>query len=89
DTHDPHRVVDDLFVQLRERLTSGLYGLAALKMLLADITDYFNRALPGAALETLQMFGVRPGTPFAGYLRTFCAGVASTVEKGSPLAPPS
>ena len=56
-------------------------------MLLADFTDYFDRAPRGAALETLQRFGVRSGTPFSSYLRAFCVVVASTVEKGGPLAP--
>ena len=41
----------------------------------------------GAALETLQKFGVRNGTPFSSYLRTLRIVVASTVEKGGPLAP--
>ena len=53
-------------------------------MLLADITDYFDRAPRGAALETLQRFGVRSGTPFSSYLRAFRVLVASTVEKGGP-----
>ena len=89
DTHGLHRIIDDLFGQLQERLTSGLSGPAAFKMLLADITDYFDRAPRGAALETLQKFGVRSGTPFSSYLRPFRVVVASTVEKGGPLAPSS
>ena len=56
-------------------------------MLLADVTDYFDRASRGAALETLQKFGVRSGTPFSSYLRAFRVVVVSTVEKGGPLAP--
>ena len=68
DTHDLHRLVDDLFAQLQERLTSGATGPAALKTLLAEITDYFDRAPRGAALETLQKFGVRSGRPFSSYL---------------------
>ena len=39
--------------------------------------------LPGR----LFRFGVRTGTPFAGYLRALRVVVASTVEKGGPLAP--
>ena len=56
-------------------------------MLLADVTDYFDRAPRGAALETLQKFGVRSGTPFSSYLRAFHVVVASSVKKGGPLAP--
>ena len=56
-------------------------------MLLADVTDFFDRAPRGAAVETLQKFGVRSGTPFSSYLRALRVVVASTVEKGGPLAP--
>ena len=87
DTHDLHRLVDDLFVQFQERLTSRSSGPSAFRMLLADVTDYFDRTPRGAALETLQKFGVRFGTPFSSYLRAYRVVVASTVEKGGPLAP--
>ena len=87
DTHDLHRLVDDLFSQLQENLSSGIGGPAAFKTLLSDFTDYFDRAPRGAALETLQKFGVRTGTPFSSYLRALRVVVASTVEKGGPLAP--
>ena len=87
DTHDLHRLVDDLFSQIQERLSSGSGGPAAFKTLLTDFADYFDRAPPGAALETLQKFGVRTGTPFSSYLRALRVVVASTVEKGGPLAP--
>ena len=87
DTHDLHRLVDDLFSQLQERLSSGTGGPAAFKTLLSDFADYFDRAPRGAALETLQKFGVRTGTPFSSYLRALRVVVASTVEKGGPLAP--
>ena len=87
DTHDLHRLVDDLFSQLQERLSSGTGGPAAFKTLLSDFGDYFDRAPRGAALETLQKFGVRTGTPFSSYLRALRVVVASTVEKGGPLAP--
>ena len=87
DTHDLHRLVDDLFSQLQERLSSGTGGPAAFKILLTDFADYFDRAPRGAALETLQKFGVRTGTPFSSYLRALRVVVASTVEKGGPLAP--
>ena len=87
DTHDLHRLVDDLFSQLQERLSSGSGGPAAFKTLLTDFADYFDRAPRGAALETLQKFGVRTGTPFSSYLRALRVVVASTVEKGGPLAP--
>ena len=87
DTHDLHRLVDDLFSQLQERLSSGSEGPTALKTLLTDFVDYFDRAPRGAALETLQKFGVWTGTPFSSYLRALRVVVASTVEKGGPLAP--
>ena len=87
DTRNLHRLVDDLFSQLQERVTSGSSGPDAFKTLLADLADYFNRAPRGAALATLQNFGVRTGTPFASYLRVIRVVVASTVEKSGPLAP--
>ena len=87
DTHGLHRLVDDLFSQLQERMTAGSSGPEAFKTLLADFADYFDRAPHGAALATLQSFGVRTGTPFASYLRALRVVVASTVEKGGPLAP--
>ena len=87
DTHDLHRLVDDLFSQRLERMTTRSSGPSAFKILLADFADYFDRAPRGAALETLQMFDVRTGTPFSSYLRTLRLVVASTVKKGGPLAP--
>ena len=87
DTHDLHRLVDDLFSQLQKRMTTGSSGPAAFKNLLADFADSFDRAPRGAALETLQKFGVRTETPFFSYLRALRVVVASTVEKGGPLAP--
>ena len=87
DTHYLHRLVDNLFSQLQERMMTGSSGPAAFKILLADFADYFDRAPRGAALETLQKFGVRTGTSFSSYLRTLRVVVASTVEKGGPLAP--
>ena len=86
-THDLHRLVDDLFSQLQERMTSGSSGPDAFKILQADFVDYFDRAPRSAALATLQNFGVRTGTPFASYLRALRVVVASTVEKGRPLMP--
>ena len=53
DTHDIHCLVDDLFSQLQERMTSGSSGPAAFKTLLADFADYFDRAPRGAVLATL------------------------------------
>ena len=87
DTHDLHRLVDDMFSQLQEKLSSGIGGPAAFKTLLTDFADYLDRAPRGAALATLQNFGVRTGTPFASYLRALRVVVAGTVEKGGPLAP--
>ena len=87
DTHTLHRLIDDLFAQLQERLASGVDGPAAFRTLLTDVTDNFDRAPRGAALETLQKFGVPSGTPFSNYLRSFRVVVASTVDKGGPLAP--
>ena len=59
DTHDLHRLVDDLFSQIQERMTSGSCGPAASKTVLVDFADHFDRAPRGAALATLQNFGVR------------------------------
>ena len=87
DTHTLHRLIDDLFAQLQEKLASGVDGPVAFRTLLTDVTDYFDRAPRGAALETLQKFGVPSGTPFSNYLRSFKVVVASTVDKGGPLAP--
>ena len=87
DTHTLHRLVGDLFAQLQERLASGVDGPAAFRTLLVDATDYFDLAPRGAALETLQTFGVPSGTPFSNYLRSYRVVVASTVDKGGPLAP--
>ena len=70
-------------------MTSGASGPVAFKTLLTDFADYFDRAPRGAALATLQNFGVRTGTPFATYLRALRVVVASIVEKGGPLAPSS
>ena len=88
-THDLHRLVDNLFSQLQEKLSSGIGGPAAFKTLLTDFADYFDRAPRGAALATLQNLDVCTGTPFASYLRALRVVVASTVEKGGPLAPSS
>ena len=62
-------------------------GPGASKILLADFADYLDRAPRGAALETLQKFVVRTGTPFSSYVRTLRVVVASKVEKSGPLAP--
>ena len=83
DTHSQHRLVDDLFAQLQERLASGV----AIKTLLTDVTDHFDRAPRGAALASLQKFGVPSGMPFSSFLRSFRVMVAGTVDKGGPLAP--
>ena len=69
-------------------MTTGSSGPSAFKISLADFSNYFDRAPRGAALETLQKFVVRTGTPFSSYLRAFRGVVASTVEKGGSLAPP-
>lgn len=45
----------------------------AFKVLLTDITDYFDRASHGAALETLHRFDVRTETPFSSDLRAYTA----------------
>ena len=62
-------------------------GPAAFRTLLIDVADYFDRAPRGADLETLQKFDVPSGTPFSSYLRSFRVVVASTADKGGPLAP--
>ena len=59
DTHDLHRLIDDLFSQLQERMTSGSSGPAAFKTLLADFADYFDCA-PRGALATLQTSAFAP-----------------------------
>ena len=51
-----------------------------------DITDYFDRAPRGVALETLHKFGVPTETPFSSFLRFFWVVVTGTVDKSSPLA---
>ena len=85
-THDLHRLVDELFSQLQERLSSGFGGPAAFKTLLTDFADYFDRAPRGAALETLQKFGVRTGTPFSSYLRALCVVVANFIRSQAGLS---
>ena len=62
-------------------------GLAAFRTVLADVADYFDRAPRGAALETLQKFGVPSGMPSSSFLPSFRVIVASTVDKEGPLAP--
>ena len=64
----------------------GLQGPPGIKVLLADIMDHFDRAPRGAALASLQLFGVATGVPFVDYLREFCVVVARNVEKDGPLA---
>ena len=86
DTNTLHGPVNDLFAQLQERLASGVDGPAAFRTLLTDVGDFFDRAPRGADLETLQKFGVPSGTPFSSFLRSFRFIVASTVDKGRPLA---
>ena len=87
DTHILHRLIDDLFAQLQERLASGVDRPAAFGTLLTDVADYFDRSPRGAALATLQPFGVPSGTPFSSFVRSFRVVVASTADKGGPLAP--
>ena len=87
DMHTLHRLVDDLFAQLQERLASGVDGPAAFRIVLTDATYYFDRAPRGAVLETFQKLGVHSGTPFSSFLRSFRVVVSSTVDKGRPLAP--
>ena len=65
-------------------MTKGASGPAAFKVLLAELADYFDRAPRGAALETLQKFGVRTETPFSSYLHAFRVVVASTVAPWHP-----
>lgn len=77
-------LIDDFFVQLQERLNAGLSGPAPFKVLQADMTDYLDRAPRKATLETLQKFGVRIGTSFSSYLRTFRVIVAGVVERSGP-----
>ena len=71
DTHTLHRLIDDLFAQLQERLASGVDGPVAFETLLTNVADYFDRSPRGAAMATLQKFGVPSGTPFSIFLRSF------------------
>ena len=87
DTHILHRFIDDLFAQLQERLALGMDEPAAFETLLTDVADYFDRAPRGAGLATLQQFGVTSGTLFSSFPRSFRIIIASTVDKGGPLAP--
>ena len=87
DTHTLHRLVDDLFDQLQERLASGVDEPGAFKTLLTDVADHFDRAPRGAALSSLQKFSVLSGTPFSSFLHSFRVMVAGIVDKGGPLAP--
>ena len=70
-------------------MISGANGPSAFRALLTDIADHFDRAPRGAALETLQKFGVPSKTPFSSYLGSFRVVVAGTVDKYGPLAPSS
>ena len=87
DTHTLHRLVDDLFAQLKERLPSGVDGPGAFRTVLKDVAGHFDRAPRGAALASLQKAGVPSGTPFSSFLRSFRVVVAGTVDEGRPLAP--
>ena len=71
-THTLHRLVDDLFAQLQERLASGIDGPGAFKTLLTDVADHFDRAPRGAALASLQKFSVSSGTPFSSNSGRYC-----------------
>ena len=55
DTHALHRLVDDLFAQLRETLASGVNGLSAFRTLLTDVAGYFDRAPRGSGLQTPEI----------------------------------
>ena len=88
DAHALHPLVDDLFAQLQEQLASGVNAPAAFRALLIALADYFDRAPRGTAVATLQRFGVPFVTPFLSHLHYFRVAVASTVDKGEPLAPP-
>lgn len=49
--------------------------------------DHFDRPPGGAALISLQEFGVLARTPFFNYTLDFGKVVAGSVEKGCRLAP--
>ena len=78
DSHALHRLVDDLFAQIKETFTSDSDGPVAFRTLLIEVADDFDRAPRGAALETLQRFGVPSGTPFWGKMRSFRVAIACT-----------
>lgn len=81
DIHHLHRLDDDLFAELQDRLASRTGASSAFKMLLSNVADYFDRAARQAALETLRRFSVCTGTPLSSYLWAFRVVVASAVEK--------
>ena len=85
DSHALHRLVDDLFAQLQETFASDVDGPAVFRTLLIDVAVDFDRAPRGAALETLQSFGVPSGTPFWSIMRSFRVVIACTADKGRPL----
>ena len=87
DTHTLYRLVDDIFTQLQETLVSGVNGPTAVRTLLTDPANYFDRAPRVAVLATLQKFGVPSRTPFSSYMHSFRVAVASAVNKDGPLAP--
>ena len=86
DSHALHRLVDNLFAQLQERLACDVDGPAAFRAFLIDVADDFDRAPRGAASETLHRFEVLSGMPFSSYVCSFRVVVACTVDKGEPLA---
>ena len=78
DSHALHRLVDNLFAQLQERLACDVDGPAAFRAFLIDVADDFDRAPRGAASETLHRFEVLSGMPFSSYVCSFRVVVART-----------
>ena len=79
DSHALHRLDDNLFAQLQERLASDVNGPAAFRTLLIDVAVDFDRAPRGAASETLHRFEVPSGMPFSSYVCSFRVVVTCTV----------
>ena len=53
DTYDLYRLVDDLFLQLQERMNSRANGPAVFRIFFTDIADCFDRASRCAVLEII------------------------------------
>lgn len=85
--HDLHRLVNDLFAQLQETLTSGTSGPTAFNVALTELADRFVHAPCGVDLEALKAFSVHTDSPFSSYRRAFRVVVVGTGETCDALVP--